>query len=71
MAAMKKAVAGKGRCLFIQEHNKQLRYLSMNLRMRSRSVQEMIYWIAITLNNIVLFPNVEPTLQSLQNADHK
>jgi hypothetical protein len=24
-----------------------------------------------TLNSIVLFPNVEPKLQSLQNADHK
>ena len=43
MAAMKKAVVGKGRCLFIQEHNKQLGSLNMNLRMRSRSVQEMIY----------------------------
>ena len=71
MAAMKKAVVGKGRCLFIQEHIKQLGYLNINLRMRSRSVQEVIYYIAITLNSIVLFPNVEPKLQSLQNADPK
>jgi hypothetical protein len=71
MAAMKKAVVGKGRCLFIQEHNKQLGYLNMNLRMRSCSVQEMIYYISITLNSIALFPNVETNLQSLQIADHK
>ena len=72
MAAMKKKdVVGKGKCLFIQEHNKQLGFLNMNLRMRSRSMQEMIFYIAITLNSIVLFPNVEPKLQRLQNVDHK
>ena len=31
----------------------------MNVRMRSRSVQEMIYYISINLNSIVLFPNIE------------
>ena len=68
---MKKAVVGKGMCLFIQEHNTQLGYLNMNLRIRSRSVQEMICYISITLNSIALFPNVEPKLQGLQNADPK
>jgi hypothetical protein len=43
MAAMKQAVIRKDRCLFIQEHNNQLGSLNMNLSMRSRSVQEMIY----------------------------
>jgi hypothetical protein len=69
--AMKKAVVGKGMCLFLQEHNTQLRSLNLNLRMRSRSVQEMIYYISITLNSIVLLSYVVPKLQKLQNADPK
>ena len=71
MAAMTKAVIGKGMCLFLQEHNTQLGSLNLNLRMRSLSVQEMIYYISITLNSIVLLSYVEPKLQRLQNADPK
>ena len=57
--------------LYTRTQQTTLGYVNMNLRMRSISVQEMIYQISITLNSIVLFPNVEPKLQSLQNADHK
>jgi hypothetical protein len=53
MAAMKKAVVGKGRCLFIQEHNKQLGYLNMNAY--NRFCRDGIYFDKILVSEYKLF----------------